>query len=166
MSTLKTNTIQAATGTTVNVANGQVFTAPGHVIQVVQGTYATFTNTTSSSFVDVGLSAAITPVSSSNKVLVRVAAHGIAQNGDTAKTELALLRGSTILQYALRPAFNDTGGGSDYVTGSCAIEFLDSPNTTSATEYSIYFKSDGSNTTYINGSSTSDSGITAQEIAQ
>ena len=35
MSTLKTNTIQAATGTTVNLASGQVFTAPGHVIQTV-----------------------------------------------------------------------------------------------------------------------------------
>ena len=171
MSTLKTNTIQAATGTTVNVANGQVFTAPGHVIQVVQGTYATFTNTTSSSFVDVGLSAAITPVSSSNKVLVRVAAHGIAQNGDTAKTELALLRGSTILQYALRPAFNDTGGGSDYVTGSCAIEFLDSPSTTSATTYKLQFRTrDGGGSTRFNDyhflNNNRRSTFTAMEIAQ
>ena len=171
VSTLKTNTIQAATGTTVNVANGQVFTAPGHVIQVVQGTYATFTNTTSSSFVDVGLSAAITPVSSSNKVLVRVAAHGIAQNGDTAKTELALLRGSTILQYALRPAFNDTGGGSDYITSSCAIEFLDSPSTTSATTYKVQFRTrDGGGSTRFNdyhtGSERSTSTITLMEVAQ
>ena len=144
---------------------------PGHVIQVVQGTYASFTNTTSSSFVDVGLSAAITPVSSSSKVLVRVAAHGIAQNGDTAKTELALLRGSTILQYALRPAFNDTGGGSDYITSSCAIEFLDSPSTTSATTYKVQFRTrDGGGSTRFNdyhtGSERSTSTITLMEIAQ
>ena len=34
MSTLKTNTIQAATGTTVNVASGHVLNAHGHVIQM------------------------------------------------------------------------------------------------------------------------------------
>ncbi len=38
VSTLKTNTIQASTGTTVNVASGHVLNAPGHVIQVVQVT--------------------------------------------------------------------------------------------------------------------------------
>ena len=34
MSTLKTNTIQAATGSTVNVASGHVLNASGHVIQM------------------------------------------------------------------------------------------------------------------------------------
>ena len=159
----------------VDTINGQTTASkvmiPGHVIQVVQGTYATFTNTTSSSFVDVGLSAAITPISSSNKVLVRVAAHGIAQNGDTAKTELALLRGSTILQYALRPAFSDTGGSSDYITGSCAIEFLDSPSTTSATTYKLQFRTRGGGDStrfndYHTGSERSTSTITLMEIAQ
>ena len=144
---------------------------PGHVIQVVQGTYATFTNTTSSSFVDVGLSADITPSSSSNKILVKVAAHGIAQNGATAKTELALLRGSTIIQYALRPAFSSTSGSSEYITGSCAIEFLDSPSTTSATTYKLQFRTrDGGDSTRFNdyhtGSERSTSTITLMEIAQ
>ena len=36
MSTLKTNTIQAATGTTVSIASGQVLTQPGSIIQVLQ----------------------------------------------------------------------------------------------------------------------------------
>ena len=144
---------------------------PGHVIQVVQGTYATFTNTTSSSFVDVGLSAAITPVSSSSKVLVRVAAHGIAQNGGAAKCELALLRGSTIIQYALRPVYSATSGSGEYITGSCAIEFLDSPSTTSATTYKLQFRTrDGGDSCRFNdyhtGSERSTSTITLMEIAQ
>ena len=47
MSTLKTNTIQAATGTTLNVASGTVLQAPGHVIQTVTtGTIASTTFTT------------------------------------------------------------------------------------------------------------------------
>ena len=100
-----TKVIGAGIGTVTNqFADANLPT--GSIVQVVQGTYATFTNSTSSSFEDVGLSAAITPSSSSNKILVKVAAHGIAQNGDSAKTELALLRGSTIIQYALRPAYS------------------------------------------------------------
>ena len=170
MSTLKTNTIQAATGSNVSIASGQVFSAPGHIIQVVQGTYASFTNTTSSSFVDVGLSAAITPVSSSNKILVKVAAHGIAQNGGSAKCELALLRGSTIIQYALRPVYIAISGG-EYGTGSCAMEFLDTPNTTSATTYKLQFRTrDGGDSCRFNdyhtGSERSTSTITLMEVAQ
>ena len=34
MSTLKTNTIQAATGSNVSIASGNVLQAPGHVLQV------------------------------------------------------------------------------------------------------------------------------------
>ena len=36
MSTLKTNTIQASTGTRVNVASGHVLSAPGHIVQLVE----------------------------------------------------------------------------------------------------------------------------------
>ena len=162
MSDLKVNSITGNTSAGVHIA--------GHVIQVVQGTYATFTNTTSSSFVDVGLSAAITPVSSSSKVLVRVAAHGIAQNGGSAKCELALLRGSTIIQYALRPVYVAISGG-EYGTGSCAIEFLDSPSTTSATTYKLQFRTRGGGDScrfndYHTGSERSTSTITLMEIAQ
>ena len=47
-------------------------------------------------------------------------------------------------------AFNDTGGGSDYITSSCAIEFLDSPSTTSATTYQVYVAQEGGSTMYLN----------------
>ena len=139
------------------------------VIQVVQGTFATFVNTQSSTFEDTGLTQSITPSSSSNKILVKVAAHGIAQNGDSSKTELALLRGSTILQYALRPAYMDSGGSTDYITSSCAIEFLDSPSTTSATTYKLQYRTrDGGGSTRFNdyhtGSERSTSTITLMEI--
>ena len=57
VSTLKTNTIQAATGTTVSIASGQVLTQPGSVIQVLQNTSTAYVATTSDSFVDVGTEA-------------------------------------------------------------------------------------------------------------
>ena len=163
-----TKVIGAGIGTVTNqFADANLPT--GSIVQVVQGTYATFTNSTSSSFEDVGLSAAITPSSSSNKILVKVAAHGIAQNGDSAKTELALLRGSTIIQYALIPAYSDSGGSTDYITSSCAIEFLDSPSTTSATTYKLQYRTrDGGGSTRFNdyhtGSERSTSTITLMEV--
>ena len=139
------------------------------VIQVVQGIFASFVNTQSSTFEDVGLSAQITPSSSSNKILVKVAAHGIAQNGASAKTELALLRGSTILQYALRPVYSATSGSGEYITGSCAIEFLDTPSTTNATTYKLQYRTrDGGDSCRFNdfhtGDERSTSTITLMEI--
>ena len=161
MSDLKVNSITGSTSAGVQI--------PGHSIQVVQGTLSTYANTTSGSFVDTGLSVAITPSSTSSKILVRVAALGIAQNGSSAKTELALLRGSTIIQYALRPI--KTNGSAEFSAGACAMEFLDSPSTTSATTYKLQFRTrDGGDSIRINdyhtGSERSTSTITLMEIAQ
>ena len=49
VSTLKTNTIQAATGTSVNVASGHVLQAPGHVLQVKHVVMRGYFNTTDTS---------------------------------------------------------------------------------------------------------------------
>ena len=70
MSTLKTNTIQAATGTTVSVANGHTFAPPGHVIQVVSSTLTSAASGTGTSLADTGLTSTITPSSSSSKIYV------------------------------------------------------------------------------------------------
>tara|TARA_B100000965_G_scaffold176025_1_gene146847 strand:- start:15063 stop:15527 length:465 start_codon:yes stop_codon:yes gene_type:complete len=141
---------------------------PTHsVIQVVQGVLSTYANHDTGTFTDTGLTASITPSSSSNKILVKVAALGISQNGSSAKTELALLRGSTIIQYALRPVL--TNGSATFVSGACAIEFLDTPSTTSATTYKLQFRTrDGGDSIRINdyhtGSERSTSTITLMEI--
>jgi len=141
---------------------------PTHsVIQVVQGVLSTYANHDTGTFADTGLTASITPSLSSNKILVRVSALGIAQNGSTAKTELALLRGSTIIQYALRPVL--TNGSAEFSAGACAMEFLDTPSTTNATTYKLQFRTrDGGDSIRINdfhtGSERSTSTITLMEI--
>ena len=61
MSTLFVDTINEKT-------NGNGVQIPGHVLQVVEGTRTDGTNTNSASYVDAGLSAAITPKSTSSKV--------------------------------------------------------------------------------------------------
>ena len=79
MSTLKTNTIQAATGSTINIATGTNLSgaagsivAPGQILQVVTATDSTERTTTSTSFVAASntLSVSITPSSASNKVFI------------------------------------------------------------------------------------------------
>ena len=153
-------TVHAAMVGTINIIDKII---PGHTIQTVSAHFdgagaSNNPTTTSSSFVDSGLSVTITPKKSSSKVLVR--AFTQIYTNSNQHGEIAIYRGTTYLN-STSIKWISTGQSA----GQGMIEYLDSPSTTSATEYSIYFKSDGSNTTYINGSGTSDSGVTAQEIA-
>ena len=61
----------SATPTTVEISSGHVLNAPGHVIQTLQAVKTDTTSSTSTDFVDIsGLSIAITPSSTSSKVLI------------------------------------------------------------------------------------------------
>tara|TARA_B100001287_G_scaffold26558_1_gene19185 strand:+ start:323 stop:2122 length:1800 start_codon:yes stop_codon:yes gene_type:complete len=152
--------VHAAMVGTINIIDKIV---PGHIIQTVSAAFdgsggANQYTTTSSSFVDSTMSVTITPKKSNSKVLVR--AFTQIYTTSIQHGEIAIYRGTTYLNST---SIKWTNSGQ--TAGQGMLEYLDSPNTTSATEYSIYYRSDGTNTTYINGSSTSDSGITAQEIA-
>ena len=79
MSTLEVKELAAPTGFDLKIASGETLdlksqgtvTMPtGSVLQVVQATTSTKASTTSTSYADTGLTASITPSSSSNKVLV------------------------------------------------------------------------------------------------
>ena len=111
---------------------------PGHVIQIVTNTYATLTATTSSSYVDTGLAATITPSSSSSKIFV-LAGCSMWQNTATGVSSITLYRGgSRVSDSATYGYAYGYGGGSNHVMHHTPT-YLDSPNTTSATEYKIYF---------------------------
>ena len=97
MSTLTVQNIQgsSSSGNKIQVASGHVLNAPGHILQIVQGTKTdTFTSNSQTTFVDIGLSVAITPSSASSKVLIayRVCTSMIAGGYSCA---LILVRGST-----------------------------------------------------------------------
>jgi len=117
----------------------------GQVIQVITGTDSTERNTTSTSFVTASntLSVSITPSSASNKVFVIVNTGVFKATGGYGF--LTIFRGATNLGGA--------GGMAQFqqafYSSSC-ISFLDSPNTTSATTYQLYFRSSDSNPAYIN----------------
>ena len=156
MSTLKTNTIQAATGTTVSVANGHTFAPPGHVIQVVQSTLTSTASGTGTTYNDSGLSAAITPTSASSKIFI----NGYITIGtSTFYAYCHLCRGDAAILHgngaSNRPTvtFANTqhmGGNDIYNFESVPFNYLDSPNTTSATTYKIRMRHYTTGTWYVN----------------
>ena len=189
MSTLTVQNIQgsSSSGNTINVASGHVLNAPGHILQIVQGIKTdTFTSNSQTTFVDIGLSVAITPSSASSKVLIayRVCT-GIVSGGYGCA--LILVRGSTNIALGDQIGSNRTrvtsfaqsgnSGASGYQVYYQAADFLDTPNTTSATTYKLTARgwnssagnfhinrsdTDGDTVSYTRPIST----ITAMEIAQ
>ncbi len=158
-----------ASGDTVAVPSGGKLTAPGHVLQVVSVATTTQSSSSSSTFADVtNLTAAITPSSSSNKILVTVFCNGVGKETNNAYVGLRLLRGSSVIAGLDYLAGLNGASGTNYI-GTSGIMYQDSPSTTNATTYKVQISSEGNNATaYINrpnGASVPSSTITLMEIA-
>ena len=106
-------------------------------MQVLQSTLTSDISTTANSFVDTGLSLAITPSASNSKVLVSMNMNFVRKNGDN-NLAFKMLRGSTGIVSDIGNF--DTGDGQQ-ITDVVNFQFLDSPNTTSETTYKIQYKS-------------------------
>ena len=137
----------------------------GQVIQVLSATDSTQRTTTSASFVTASntLSVSITPSSASNKILILVTSSGYADNFEMGF--YTIFRGATDLGAASNKgmAFN-YGDGVTGLYSSVAMNFLDSPNTTSATTYQLYMRrNQGQASAYINANGCKGS-ITCFEI--
>lgn len=111
------------------------------ILQVVSASTSTAVASSSSTLADTGLTATITPQSSSSKILVYVAhpqCFKATPNGFTCMN-LAILRGATNIQTVATVA-GFTGTSQDLVFSISGIA-LDSPATTSATTYKTQFAS-------------------------
>jgi YesN/AraC family two-component response regulator len=112
----------------------------GKVLQVVQTVKTDTFTTTSTSFVDVtGLSATITPSSASSKILIL---YEIMVSANNSQFYIKLLRGSTDIYLgdsasSRKRVTNNHWLGDSNNMFSSVINYLDSPNTTSATTYKI-----------------------------
>lgn len=177
MSTLFVDTINEKT-------SGNGVEIPGHVIQVVSSPKLDVFSTTSSSLTTVtGLTASITPKSSSNKMLILAS---VSLGSSTADNNLllAVTRDDTEIYKGDQSGSSRqrAGGGVHYMHGasqpqgtySTNIMYLDSPNTASAITYKVKAQVN-SGTLFVNrtGGSTDDSNrasfvssITVMEIAQ
>jgi len=183
MSTLKLNNLEAATGTTINIASGDKISGasgsiavPGSAVQVLSTTKVDdHFQSTSTSFVDVtGVTLTIAPKFSTSKILATVSgAFGVSAPSRIAMFNL--VRGSTNLGQptsaksfsSTRTMYNNAGDELHQLH----IEFLDSPATTSSTVYKLQMRTNNSDSTLFIGDRNSEdcrqgTTITLKEIAQ
>ena len=123
------------------------------IVQLITATTATPLTTTSTSYVDLGLSATITPTSASNRILVFVVVQSNTEgNANGHGTQI------------VRDATNifTSGNTTDTFRNAVSTRFravyyyLDSPSTTSATTYKIQVANQNGNTmVYQNGDNQS-----------
>ena len=132
----------------------------GSVLQVVSNFITSDFNTASTSFVTTGLAQAITPSSTSSKILATVSigswyiANGGSCNATIYRGSTNIGNGAAGLMLLGVPALNVPSTG----------QVLDSPNTTSATTYTVYVKTSG-HTTYMSYNSYGHFTLTLMEIA-
>jgi len=157
----------AANSYVIDVASGSQLTQTGMVLQVVSTTKTdTFSSALASGGDSVpitGLSASITPSSTSSKILVNVTVTGATSNSNIyGSLAFRVMRGATRLAPAdvsNRPGV--TTANVQQTTygvsiGSITLEQLDSPSTTSSITYSVEAvnATAGAATVYVNRSGT------------
>ena len=111
----------------------------GKVLQVVQGTSTTATDSSTQSFVATNLTASITPSSSSNKILI-IASGCYDLNGNARQADFAVYRGSSNISGGGGTSFSRPFSDSSRAISTVSINQLDTPNTTSSTSYTIRIK--------------------------
>ena len=167
MSTLKTTNLQhpsAGSPAIVLDADGDATYAGVHdfsaatvtgasvVVQVVNSVLSTLNiGNASSTYINTGLSATITPRFSDSKILVMVTHNGIYKgNVNNTSVNIKLLRNSTdLILFAKQTAYNNSNNQQQ--VGGVGVNYLDSPATTSAVTYKTMFASaQNLATAYIN----------------
>ena len=117
----------------------------GRVVQIVTGERTSVFSTSSESFVDIGLSASITPKQAASKIIIFLTIYAGANDNHTQR----LLRGSTVIQGGDSSGSRPVGFGGGFFccedadVGCNSGTFEDSPNTTSSTTYTYYHKVSG-----------------------
>jgi len=135
---------------------------PSNVVSTTSQTYTQC----ASGFADItGATVTITPSSTSSKVLVTFSAGGMS-NGTADNVSVRILRGSTNIRSITRYGYVSASGWSSV---PIAVNFLDSPSTTSATTYKLQMLTNVDNDFRINADQSQDGGVagivvTAMEI--
>jgi len=139
-------------GDVLTAANMNLLRGAFRVLQVVGATTTTSTSTTSATFATTTLTATITPAFSSSKILVQTTQHLFNPTANT-EVDIRLVRGALQIfrHFPMSSAANNLGT-------VWSSTFLDDPNTTSATTYTINFRrgsGSGTVTTQVNSSTGS-----------
>ena len=150
-----TGTLAIANGGTGNALGG------GKILQAVSQTHTSATHTSSTSYVDTGMTVAITPSATSSKIFVIANVLGISSEAGTdSAVSMQVLRDSTKVAETINVGLGDTAQENQGIT----LQALDSPSSTSALTYKVQFKNRVAASVSIN-TSTDYSTITAFEVA-
>lgn len=127
-----------STGAVLTAAQMNDLRGAFRVLQVVYGSTSTQVINSTNTYADTGLSASITPSSTSNKILVIFQQNGCGKEAGNASSEVSiqLLRASTNIG-TFTGAANNTSS-VNYI-GTIGATVLDSPATTSAITYKTQF---------------------------
>ena len=126
------NTISAITALPAGVG--------GKVLQVVQGIKTTSFASTSTTYVGTGLTADITPSSTSSKILILVRTD-FDTRSNTANVLATVFRDTTNLGGGSDDAlFRVNASASGRIIAGQSISYLDSPSSTSTLTYELYAK--------------------------
>jgi len=155
-----TNKSVVATQLTGTVAVARL--PAGSVLQVVTFNYSVDTSTTSNSvWSDTGITATITPTSASNKILILISNPAyVTSSAVNSGGQFRLLRDATVIYGTSANSLYVTATGATglAVNSQQGINYLDSPNTTSATTYKLQQQSYFSGRTIgsqVNGATSS-----------
>ena len=140
--------IDGTNGLTFNNATTQ--NSGGKVLQVVNVTFSTVVTSTTNTWADTGLSATITPLFSTSKILVECHAQDVTKGTSNTQVAFRLLRGATAIT-TMGTSAAYSGNTLQINAGSVSTSYLDSPATTSATTYKLQIANDGNTgTVYLN----------------
>tara|TARA_R100001460_G_scaffold411_2_gene2017 strand:+ start:1274 stop:2011 length:738 start_codon:yes stop_codon:yes gene_type:complete len=134
----------------------------GKVLQVVQGSNEGVVTTTSTSFVDItSVTASITPISTSNKIMVIYSSGGFYPlvAGTNVTYHHQVLRDSTVL--GTRRITYASGAGGLQGRGSMSFTILDSPSSTATLVYKAQHKISSSSSS----AQASDTSIVLMEVS-
>ena len=132
----------------------------------VQATVTTQVTTTSSTLqAFTSLSATITPTSSSSRIKITVSTVMRTANASNADAIMSIKRGSTdIAASTVGFAVVDNTGTGGVGTTPISVTYIDSPATTSATTYAVFFRNDDNATTVSIGFTGMTSVLIVEEL--
>tara|TARA_Y100000748_G_C15467376_1_gene477430 strand:+ start:913 stop:1428 length:516 start_codon:yes stop_codon:yes gene_type:complete len=169
-SELHVDAIKHSGGTSALTINSSgVVHMAGHVIQVVSATSTTRAAITSSSFTAFDLNCDITPKFSSSKILIHLQS-GFNSEAADRRIDATIYRtisgGSATELSGQTNGFQTMDHSGNRNEGAFSIHYLDSPSTTTSTNYKLYCRSVDSATIEIPSSNTQVQSIVLMEVAQ
>ena len=139
--------------------------AQSKVLQVVQGSTNTTVTSTTSTYADTGVTATITPLFSTSKVMVMLTLNGLGKDTSNTSINLKIQKNSSDLIIFSAAQIAYTASTASLNVGDTAFNYLDSPSTTSATTYKVQFASNANSANVYVSANNAYSTITLMEIA-